>query len=112
MYLYYQIEKMYEVWDYAEDSTYDPHTRTGGLFAEYINKFLRLKKQADGWPGWVKTEEDKERYILEYEQREGIKLDPTQIEKNAGLRNLAKLMLNSFWGKVGFFIILYTQNEV
>jgi len=93
---------MYEVWDYAEHSMYDPRTRTGGLFAEYINKFLRLKQQADGWPSWVKTEEDKDRYILEYEEKEGIKLDPTQIEKNAGLRNLAKLMLNSFWGKVGF----------
>jgi len=99
---------MYEVWDYAEDSTYDPKTRTGGLFAQYINKFLRLKQQPDGWPNWVKTEEDKERYILEYEEKEGIKLDPAQIEKNSGLRNLAKLMLNSFWGKVCIFTILCT----
>lgn len=30
----------------------------------------------------------------------GIKLDPSQIERNAGMRQLAKLMLNSFWGKV------------
>jgi len=94
---------MYEVWDYTEDSVYDPATKTGGLFTEYINKFLRLKQQADGWPSWVKTEEDKERYIQEYEEKEGIKLDPTQIEKNSGLRSLAKLMLNSFWGKVCIF---------
>lgn len=31
--------------------------------------------------------------------REGIQLDPNQIVKNPGLRALAKLMLNSFWGE-------------
>jgi len=30
-----------------------------------------LKQQADGWPSWVQTEEDKERYIREYEEMEG-----------------------------------------
>lgn len=30
-----------------------------------------------------------------------MKLDPAKIEKNAGMRALAKLMLNSFWGKFG-----------
>jgi len=51
-------------------------------------------------PAWVQTEEDKDRYIREYEEHEGIKLDPTQIEKKECLRELAKLMLNSFWDKV------------
>jgi len=91
---------MYEVWNYLDSTVYDELTLTGGLFAEYINKFLRLKQQADGWPAWVKTDEDKDRYIREYEEHEGIKLDPSQIEKNEGLRALAKLMLNSFWGNV------------
>ena len=36
-----------------------------------------------------------------YEEREGIRLDPTKIQHNAGLRSLAKLLLNSFWGKFG-----------
>jgi len=29
---------------------------------------------------------------------EHIQLDPNKIEKNPGLRSIAKLMLNSFWG--------------
>ncbi len=59
-----------------------------------------------GWPKWVQMEEDKERYILEYEQREGIQLDPAQIEVNKGLRFIAKLALNSFWGKVDRFVLI------
>ena len=34
-------------------------------------------------------------------KHEGIELDSNKIEKNPGLRSLAKLMLNSFWGKFG-----------
>ena len=34
-----------------------------------------------------------------YAAKEGIQLDPRQIVKNPGLKALAKLMLNSFWGK-------------
>ena len=32
-------------------------------------------------------------------ENQGIQLDPTKISYNLGLRALAKLMLNSFWGK-------------
>ncbi|CAB4003301.1 DNA polymerase [Paramuricea clavata] len=38
-------------------------------------------------------------YIADYAAKEGIQLDPRKIMKNPGLRALAKLMLNSFWGK-------------
>ena len=34
-------------------------------------------------------------------RKEGIKLARGKIKKNPGLRSLAKLMLNSFWGKFG-----------
>ena len=34
-----------------------------------------------------------------YEHKEGIQLDESKIEKNPGMRSLAKMMLNSFWGK-------------
>ncbi len=49
----------------------------------------------------VKTEADKTRFIVEFEQREGIRLDPEKVEKNSGFRAIAKLILNSFW--VGYF---------
>ncbi|XP_071948939.1 uncharacterized protein [Antedon mediterranea] len=59
---------------------------------------------------WVTTEVQKavemgykitKKYINQYEEKEGIKLNPDKIEYNPGLRSLAKLMLNSFWGKFG-----------
>ncbi len=53
--------------------------------------------QASGWPSWVLTDADKEKYIRDYEEKEGIVLDESEIEKNCALRSLAKLMLNSFW---------------
>ena len=39
--------------------------------------------------------------MQEYKEHEGIQLDHNKVEKNPGLRSLAKLMLNSFWGKFG-----------
>lgn len=80
---------------------YDPKTQTGGLFAYYINLFLKIKQEASGRPSWVESDDDLKRYVESYEQREGIVLNPEKIEHNAGLRSLAKLLLNSFWGKFG-----------
>ena len=37
----------------------------------------------------------------DYRDKEGIELGPEKIEKNPGLRTLAKMMLNSMWGKFG-----------
>jgi hypothetical protein len=62
---------------------------------------LKLKQEKSGWPAWVKNEADSERYITDYEKHMGIKLDAKEIEMNAGLRAIAKLFLNSFWGKFG-----------
>ena len=45
--------------------------------------------------------EYRQKYIQQYYDREGIWLDYNKIEENPGLRSLAKLMLNSFWGKFG-----------
>ena len=36
-----------------------------------------------------------------YYVREGIHLDPTKITTKTGQRQLAKMMLNSMWGKFG-----------
>jgi len=30
---------------------YNPETGKGGLFADYINTFLKLKMEASGYPG-------------------------------------------------------------
>ncbi|PFX14109.1 hypothetical protein AWC38_SpisGene21763 [Stylophora pistillata] len=38
-------------------------------------------------------------YVENYQEREGIVLDPTLIAKNPGRKMTAKLILNSLWGK-------------
>ena len=71
------------------------------MFTDYINKFVKIKQEVSGQPKWCKTDDDKRKYIQDYYDREGIWLNTNNIKKNPGLRQLAKLMLNSFWGKFG-----------
>ena len=97
----YKILKVYEIYHWKETSLYNTEKKEGGMFTEYINCFLKLKQQASGWPEECITESDKQKYIESYFEKEGIALDYNQIEKNPGLRSLAKLCLNSFWGKFG-----------
>ncbi|KAF2894175.1 hypothetical protein ILUMI_11998 [Ignelater luminosus] len=94
----YEILSVYEIWNY-ETETYDK--TNDGLFTEYINKFLKMKQEASGWPSDCETSEERDKYIQNYLKHEGILLDRDNIEKNPGRRTLAKLMLNSFWGKFG-----------
>lgn len=92
----YVILDIYEMWEY-EVATYE----NGGLFTDFINKFLKLKQEASGYPTWCVTDEDRAKYINDYFEHEGILMDSSKITKNAGLRSLTKLILNSFWGKLG-----------
>ena len=86
--------RVHEVWHF-------PNQRTD-LFEGYINTFLKIKQEASGWPSEVGEDAEKRRaYVEAYEEKEGIRLDESKIEKNPGMRSLAKMMLNSFWGKFG-----------
>jgi len=90
----YDIEHIYEVWHFEE--SYE------GLFATYVNNWLKLKQEASGWPSEVGDDEEKQQaYIQDYDQKEGIHLNYENIEYNAGLRSVAKIALNSMWGKFG-----------
>ena len=37
---------------------YNPVTKEGGLFTQYINTFLKLKQESSGYPQNVKSEEE------------------------------------------------------
>ena len=111
----YKVKKIYEIRHFEEG--------TKSLFKGYVGKFLKLKQEASDYPKWVGeplnkkndcpegytreqilslTEEDrKDLYIHLYEEGQGILLDKTKIVKNEGLRAIAKLCLNSLWGKFG-----------
>jgi hypothetical protein len=46
--------------------------------------FLKLKQESSGYPAWVQTEYDRDKYIEEYRRADGIALNKTSIFKNAG----------------------------
>ena len=89
----YEVQYIYEVWHFEETCE--------GLFRDYVNTWLKIKQEASGWPAGVETEDQKQAYIQDYFQHEGIQLEYDKIQKNPGLRTLAKMMLNSMWGKFG-----------
>lgn len=92
----YRIMKTHEIWVY-ETASYDPETKTGGIFSDFINEFLKIKQENSGWPENCNSAEDRQKYIQDYEQHEGITLEYDHIQRNESLRSLAKLILNSFW---------------
>ncbi|VDH97141.1 Hypothetical predicted protein [Mytilus galloprovincialis] len=88
------VTKAYEVWHFDEVSQYNPDTKEGGIFTEYVNTFLKIKQEASGWPEWCLTDQDKHTYIKNYFEKEGIWLEEKNIKENPGLRKTAKLILN------------------
>ena len=62
----YTLVKIHEVWHFP------PEQRRTGLFADYVNTWLKLKQGSAAWPSWCQTVEQKREYILRYKEREGI----------------------------------------
>ena len=89
----YTLVRIHEVWHFPK--------RQAGLFADYVNTWLKIKQESAGYPSWVTSPEQQRQYIHDYKAREEIDLDPAMIKKNPGRKTTAKLMLNSFWGKFG-----------
>ena len=89
----YKVVKIFKVLHFKN--------RIKGIFKDYVDTFLKIKQEASGFPDWVETEEDKLKYLKKYEEEQGILLDKDKIKYNPGLRAIAKLCLNSLWGKFG-----------
>ena len=90
----YEVQYIYEVWHFKETCE--------GLFRDYVNTWLKIEQEASGWPPGVGEDETKrQQYIRDYYKHEGIQLEYANIQKNPGLRTLAKMMLNSMWGTFG-----------
>lgn len=83
----YRILKIHDVWHFPENQ------RKEGLFAPYVNTWLKYKTEASGWPSECATQEQKDQHVKDFEAREGIKLE--NMEKNPGRKQVAKLTPNS-----------------
>lgn len=90
----YQIQHIYEVWHFPESKE--------GLFASYVNCWLKIKQENTELPTWIESDEDKEYFVELYEENEGIVLNISNLQgENKGKRSIAKIQLNSMWGKFG-----------
>ena len=94
----YKLLDVYEVLHFSETAQYNKESREEGIFAGYINTFLRIKQESSGYPDFCKTEQDKIKFKQDYFGAVGIRLE--KVEKNKGMRAIAKIMLNSLWGKL------------
>ncbi|XP_053481752.1 uncharacterized protein LOC128608210 [Ictalurus furcatus] len=87
----YIVTNVDEVWHFPQ--------RSETLFCDYVKTFLQYKQEASGFPAHVMTDADKESYISDYFEKEGIKMDAGKISRNPARRSINKLLLNSLWGR-------------
>jgi hypothetical protein len=96
MYKFFEIQEIY----HYEVTQYNPNTGEGEVFADYVNTFLKLKAEASSYPSWVRTPDDKDRYIRQFYRSEEVLLDKDATQYNAAKRGMAKLCLYSMWEKL------------
>ena len=89
----YRIFEIYEVYEYKV-KLYDPKHMNAACL-----RFLKLKAEANGYPDWVRSSADEERYTESFWKSEGIRLDKESIKTNAAKRGLAEICLTSMWDK-------------
>ena len=61
------------------------------VLQQWYNVLPQIIQEASGWPAGVDTEQQKQAYIEDYFKHEGIQLEYDKIQKNPGLRTLAKM---------------------
>ena len=85
----YKIIRIYEVWHFNKS--------TDTLFKGYIRRFMKIKLESSSYNFKTKEEEDSFKARI----KDSLDIDVEKFEFNAGLRSIAKLCLNSLWGKFG-----------
>ena len=88
----YHILDVYEIFDFPENGS--------ELFNEYVKTFFALKVGASGFPKDDMSDSEKEAYVEEIRQRDGLDLTVDEVVKNSGIRAVSKLCLNSLWGRL------------
>jgi hypothetical protein len=96
----YAVDEIYEVYHWDENE------RSDKLLRGYVSYFLQMKQEAEGWVKMgASSETPSEEEQLEIQQQvfeqSGCigKIRPECVKKNPVKRQMAKLFLNSLWGK-------------
>uniref|UniRef100_A0A914HPF4 DNA-directed DNA polymerase n=1 Tax=Globodera rostochiensis TaxID=31243 RepID=A0A914HPF4_GLORO len=98
----YRVTRVYRAYSWPLASDW-----SGFLFHSYLEKFLKMKFEASGYPAncseeGISEEEAaarKQAYINKAFSVCQVRLNPDNIKYNPGLRYVSKLCLNSLWGR-------------
>ena len=83
MHIGYIVLKVYEVWQYDTITKYDPIIGDKGLFAQYMNTFMKIKMEASEYSPQCDTDQEKNKYIERVRAHKGITSCPDDILFNA-----------------------------
>ena len=114
--IYLAMRKGYELLEVYEVYHWPPNKRSDKLMRGYMEFFLRMKQEAEGWEklgpevypnkrgkDWDSlTEEEKDNICEFIYKQNGNMARPRKecVEKNPVKRQLAKIFLNCLWGKL------------
>ena len=88
----YEVQKVYEVWHFNKSSE--------NLFKEYVRKFIKIKMESSpltvGPDCKYKTIDHFKKVV-----KDKLDIELGEIKHNPGMRAIAKMCLNSLWGKFG-----------
>ena len=85
----YIITQIHEVWHFKKSSD--------DLFKGYIKKFMKLKLESTKY----NFKNAKEEMIFRTKVKKNLDIELDELHENSGLRAIAKMCLNSLWGKFG-----------
>lgn len=90
----------FSVWDDVNED-YQLSIQSRSIFKDYVAHFFAMKTEASGFPPHCRTNEDKIKYVEDFAKTYNLRLNKNNIKKNKVARAVAKLALNSLWGKFG-----------
>ena len=90
----YRIIKSYELW------SWDEAHQSKEVFKKYITTFFELKVASEGFPLDCETLQEKEAFCQKINKDNDLNLTVESVKKNPGLKNTAKRLINSLWGKL------------
>ena len=85
----YIITQIYEVWHFKKSSD--------DLFKGYIKKFMKLKLESTKY----NFKNNNDEMIFRNKVKKNLDIELGELHENSGLRAIAKMCLNSLWGKFG-----------
>ena len=102
----YRLLDIYEIHHYASKSQLT--TGDNGLFADFVNKGLKIKLESSDV-----SDSSKQLFVDEVRSREGIELDINNISFRPGLRQLGKTVVNALYGEFFFaYLVPYLSDVI